>query len=190
MTNQVSLRDVKESDLPTFFDQQLDPEATRMAAFPSRDRDSFMAHWAKSMADKTTTLQTIMFDGRVVGNILCWEQSGERAVGYWIGSEYWGKGIASEALSQFLGLVEFRPLVAHVAKQNIASLRVLQKCGFTISNENKFPSANDDYGDEYMLTLETSEGMARSLLLQADGQAAAADGAEDKPRLSGNPLAG
>jgi len=99
MTNQVSLRDVKESDLPIFFDQQLDPEATRMAAFPSRDRDAFMAHWTKSMADETTTLQTIMFDGSVVGNIVCWEQSGQRSVGYWIGREYWGKGIASEALS-------------------------------------------------------------------------------------------
>ncbi len=160
MTNQVSLRNVKESDLPTFFVQQLDPEATRMTAFPSRDRDSFMAHWAKSMDDETTALQTIMFDGRVVGNIVCWEQSGEQAVGYWIGREYWGKGIASEALSQFPGHVEFRPLVAHVAKHNIASLRVLQKCGFTISGENKFPSANDDSDEEYILTLETSEGMA------------------------------
>ena len=160
MTKQVSLRDVKESDLPTFFDQQLDPEATRMAAFPSRDHDSFMAHWAKSMADEMTTLQTIMFDGRVVGNIVCWEQSGERAVGYWIGREYWGKGIASEALSQFLGQVEYRPLVAHVAKHNIASLRVLQKCGFAISRETSVPSANDDYSEEYILTLEASEGMA------------------------------
>jgi len=85
LTKQVSLRDVKESDLPTLFDQQLDPEATRMAAFPSRAHDSFMAHWAKSMADEMTTLRTIMVDGRVVGNIVCWEQSGERAVVYLIG---------------------------------------------------------------------------------------------------------
>ena len=158
MTNQVSLRDVKESDLPTFFDQQLDPEATRMAAFPSRDRDSFMAHWAKSMADEMTTLQTIMFDGRVVGNIVCWEQSGERAVGYWIGREYWGKGIASEALSQFLGQVEYRPLVAHVAKHNIASLRVLQKCGFTISGEDKFSGVDGEEAEGFILALGANDG--------------------------------
>jgi len=158
MTNQVSLRDVKESDLPIFFDQQLDPEATRMAAFPSRARDAFMAQWTKSMADETTTLQTIMFDGSVVGNIVCWEQSGQRSVGYWIGREYWGKGIASEALSQFLDHVKLRPLVAHVAKHNSASLRVLQKCGFTISSENKCPGVNDGSDEEYILTLDTSEG--------------------------------
>ena len=43
--NTVTLRDVTEADLPIFYEQQLDPEATQMAAFPSRDRDAFMAHW-------------------------------------------------------------------------------------------------------------------------------------------------
>ena len=84
MASEVFLRDVKESDLPIFFDQQLDPEATRMAAFPSGDREAFMAHWTKSMADKTATLQTIISDGSVAGNIVCWQQSDERLVGYWL----------------------------------------------------------------------------------------------------------
>jgi hypothetical protein len=33
----VVLRDVVDSDLPIFFEHQRDPEAGRMAAFPSRD---------------------------------------------------------------------------------------------------------------------------------------------------------
>jgi hypothetical protein len=48
MTNAVQLRDVIEADLPSFFEHQLDPDATRMAAFPSRDRERFMAHWGKN----------------------------------------------------------------------------------------------------------------------------------------------
>jgi hypothetical protein len=40
----VMLRGVTESDLPIFFEHQLDTEVAEMAAFPSRDRDSFMAH--------------------------------------------------------------------------------------------------------------------------------------------------
>ena len=44
----VSLRPVTQEDLPLFFEHQMDAEATRMAAFPSRDRDAFMAHWAES----------------------------------------------------------------------------------------------------------------------------------------------
>jgi RimJ/RimL family protein N-acetyltransferase len=139
MIDEPSLRDVVESDLPVFFEQQLDPEATRMAAFRARARDDFMAHWANILADKTCILKTIVFHGDVVGNIVSWEQSGEREVGYWLGKEYWGKGIASAALSQFLTLVRVRPLFAHVARHNVASIRVLQKCGFTISGDDKSP---------------------------------------------------
>ena len=81
MRAEVSLRDVQESDLPVFFEQQLDPEASRMAAFPSRGRDAFMAHWAKMMADETTTLKTVIFHGEAAGNIVSWEQSCEPNVG-------------------------------------------------------------------------------------------------------------
>jgi RimJ/RimL family protein N-acetyltransferase len=49
-------------------------------------------------------------------------------VGYWIGREYWGKGVATEALSQFLAHAEVRrPLHAAVAKHNVGSIRVLEK---------------------------------------------------------------
>ena len=66
---------------------------------------------------------------------MSFEKSGEREVGYWIGREYWGKGVATRAVSTFLGHVKTRPLYAHVAKDNIASIRVLEKCGFKISGE-------------------------------------------------------
>jgi hypothetical protein len=44
LTDSVLLRDVEEDDLPVFFEHQLDPEATRMAAFSARDRKAFLAH--------------------------------------------------------------------------------------------------------------------------------------------------
>ena len=129
------LRDVFESDLPFFYEQQLDPEATAMADFPSRDRESFMAHWAKIMLDKSVILKTILIDGEVAGNIVSWEQDGEQEVGYWIGREFWGRGIATRALAEFLDQVMIRPMVAHVAKHNVASRRVLEKCGFKMTGE-------------------------------------------------------
>jgi len=132
MTNNILIRDVIKSDLPILFEQQLDPDATAMAAFPSRDRDPFMAHWTKIMADESNILKTILFDGGVVGNIVAWENSGEWEVGYWIGKEFWGKGIATQALLLFLGFVKTRPLYAHVARHNIGSRRVLEKCGFKV----------------------------------------------------------
>ena len=134
----VFLRDVHESDLPLFYAHQLDPEATRMAAFPSRDWDAFTAHWAKIMTGTTGIVRTIIFDGTVAGNICCWQDSGEQLVGYWIGREHWGKGIATTALAKFLERFPDRPLVARVAKHNVASIRVLEKCGFTAVAEDEF----------------------------------------------------
>jgi RimJ/RimL family protein N-acetyltransferase len=133
----VRLRDVTEADLPIFFEQQLDPDAVRMAAFPSRDRDAFDAHWARILADDTVIKKTILLAGHVAGNVVSWEQPGERLVGYWIGKEYWGKGVATRALSEFLDYVKARPLFARVAKHNVASIRVLEKCGFMISGEER-----------------------------------------------------
>ncbi|HJR81548.1 MAG TPA: GNAT family N-acetyltransferase [Anaerolineales bacterium] len=156
MPNEIQLRDVTEADLPIFYQQQLDPEAAQMANFPSRNRDSFMAHWTRIMADESVQLRTILFHGEVAGNIVCFEQLGEREVGYWLGKEYWGKGIATKALEEFLKEIHIRPLYAHVAKHNIGSRRVLEKCGFTITAEDRFFS--EVFGknlDEYILTLDS-----------------------------------
>ena len=128
----IYLRPVTESDLPILFEHQREPEANEMAAFPARDRDAFMAHWTKILGDKTLVAMTVVVDECVAGNIGCWTQDGQRLVGYWIGKEHWGKGVATKMLSMFLRVVADRPLHAHVAKHNVASIRVLEKCGFAL----------------------------------------------------------
>ncbi|MGZ5353833.1 MAG: HAD-IA family hydrolase [Actinomycetota bacterium] len=128
----VGIRDVVASDLPVLFEHQAEPEANRMAAFPARDREVFMAHWAGIMSNPTGDAQAIVVDGRVVGNVVAWDAEGERDVGYWIGREHWGRGIATAALSAFVRLVRTRPLFAHVATGNVGSIRVLEKCGFEV----------------------------------------------------------
>jgi RimJ/RimL family protein N-acetyltransferase len=161
MKNGVILRDTTEDDLPIFFEQQLDPDANYMAAFTARDptdKDAFTAHWAKILGDHTKINKTILLNERVAGYVACFEQFGEREVCYWIGKEYWGRGIATKALSDFLGYVKVRPLYARVAKDNIASLRVLEKCGFTISGEDKgFSNARGEEVEEFILKLRANE---------------------------------
>jgi RimJ/RimL family protein N-acetyltransferase len=56
---------------------------------------------------------------------------GRRLVGYWIGQEFWGRGLATEALAELVDIVDARPLYAEVVTTNVASIRVLEKCGFT-----------------------------------------------------------
>jgi RimJ/RimL family protein N-acetyltransferase len=153
MKTEVSLRAVQEGDLPIFFEQQLDPDARKMAAFPGRDRDAFMAHWKKILSEGTGVVRTILCDGQVAGNIGSWEADGEWRVGYWLGKEFWGRGIASAALAQFVEHVKTRPLFARVAKGNFASIRVLQKCGFTICGGDQFTMPGGETDEEFILTL-------------------------------------
>jgi RimJ/RimL family protein N-acetyltransferase len=132
MADSVVLRDVTETDLPSFFAFQLDAESNRMAAFAARDRDSFMAHWGKVLGNPANINQTILYDGEIAGNIASFEQDGQREVSYWIGREFWGRGVATRALAAFVNKVTTRPLYGYAATHNLASRRVLEKCGFAL----------------------------------------------------------
>ena len=112
-----------------------------MAAFPPRDREAFMAHWHRILRDESLICRTVIADGRVAGQVGCFERSGVWEVGYWIGREHWGWGVATRALTEFVGLVPKRPLYGAVASHNVASIRVLEKCGFVVSDDSS--SATD-----------------------------------------------
>lgn len=154
MTDGVHLREVIETDLEVFFEHQREPEANRMANFPAREREAFMAHWAKILADETVVKRTIVFEGQAAGNVVSWVQSEQREVGYWIGKAFWGKGIASRALKLFLREEGRRPLYAHVAKHNLRSRRVLEKCGFKQWGEERWTNPAGEQVEEYILKLE------------------------------------
>jgi len=157
-SNTVTLRDVIPSDLDIFFAQQQDPEANHMAAFTSRDpfdRDAFDIHWTKIMSDDTIINKTILYNGQIAGNIAKFTMFNQPEIGYWIGKEFWGKGIATQALAAFLKIVTIRPLYAAAAKDNLGSLRVLQKCGFVITGyDTGFAGARQQEIEEALLELK------------------------------------
>jgi RimJ/RimL family protein N-acetyltransferase len=136
MPPELSLRAVISTDLPVFFEYQLDEEANFMAAFTAKDptdRDAFMAHWQRILADKPVIIQTLLADGEVAGSILSYEDEGKPEVSHWLGKRYWGQGIATWALKEFLAQQNpARPMYARVAKDNFASRQVLEKCGFRV----------------------------------------------------------
>jgi len=154
----IQLRNVIEDDLPIFFEQQIDPEANYMAAFTAKDpadREAFSTHWQKILADESITIQTILFAGNVAGYIAQFEQFGQPEVSYWLGKEYWGQGIATRAVALFLDHISIRPLYARVAKDNIGSIRVLEKCGFKFAGEDKgFANARGQETEEFILKLD------------------------------------
>ena len=145
-------------DLAIFFDYQLDAEANYMAAFTAKDpndRDAFDKHWQKIRSDETVVIKTIVADGEVVGHVASFVQFEQREVTYWIGKSYWGQGIATKALSEFLQVIKDRPLYARAAKDNAASLKVLEKCNFKITGEEiGYANARRKEIEEYVLRLE------------------------------------
>jgi RimJ/RimL family protein N-acetyltransferase len=124
------LRDVRERDLDALFEQQRDPEAVAMALVPAREREAFDAHWKSLLANDDVIVMAIEDEGRVAGNVLSWTLDGRRVVGYWLGREFWGRGLATKAVGEFVELLATRPLHAWVATGNGGSRRVLEKCGF------------------------------------------------------------
>ncbi len=152
MKPRVQLRDVVADDLPLFFEHQRDPIAVALVAFHSRDRAAFDQHWARLLANDACLKKTIVADGEVVGNIGSWAGEGKREIGYWIDRAFWGRGIATEALSAFLRLEQTRPLHAGVATHNAASIRVLQKCGFTLLGPEA-DASNDAEASHVLLKL-------------------------------------
>jgi RimJ/RimL family protein N-acetyltransferase len=131
--DEVTLRDVEADDVSVFYEFQNDPVASAMADFPIRSWDAHASHWARILDDDATVNRTVLVDGRVAGSIASFPEGSRREVGYWLGRDFWGRGIATRALALFLMVEERRPLYAFVARHNGASRRVLEKCGFMVT---------------------------------------------------------
>lgn len=153
----VSLREMREPDLAIFFRQQGDPVACHMAAFTAEDPadyDAFLAKWSGILQDERIIKRTILCDGRVAGSILRFDMIGEPEVSYWIGREFWGRGVATRALALFLEVVQERPLFGRSAKDNLGSIRVMEKNGFQIIGEGRgYANARGQETGEYILKL-------------------------------------
>ena len=128
----MTLRGVRDDDLEVLYENQADPRSAAMAGTAARDRDEFLAHRARVEADTEALQRVILLDGgEVAGDIGSWRsENGFREIGYRIGGQFWGRGIATAALTAFLAELDERPLYAHALKTNAASIRVLEKCGF------------------------------------------------------------
>lgn len=153
----VCLRPVQRADLDLLFEFERDGVARHMAAFTSRDGDdraAFDAHWARLLGDPTKLLRAVLADGELVGSASVYGTPHEREVTYWIARAHWGRGIATAALALLIEEEPVRPLRARAAKDNVASLRVLERCGFRVVGEDRgFAAARGLETLEFVLEL-------------------------------------
>jgi RimJ/RimL family protein N-acetyltransferase len=129
----IQLREVRQDDLDAFFEHQLDETANWMAAFVGKDpsdREAFDRRWQRNLADQASVQRTVEWNGTVAGYISSFVMEGDREVCYWIDKALWGKGVATAALNALLSEITERPLHARAVSDNLASIRVLEQCGF------------------------------------------------------------
>lgn len=90
-----------------------------------------------SIINPTDDSETIM--GCIGLTLNTAQQSAE--IGYWIGQEYWGKGIATKAMQRLtnwaLAHLNINYIQATAADDNPASIAVLKKCGFKLFGQGK-----------------------------------------------------
>jgi RimJ/RimL family protein N-acetyltransferase len=153
----IKLRPTEISDLDFLFQFQLDKEGGYLAAFMPKDptdKAAYISKYTKLLNDPTVNNQTIIIDNIIVGSIAKFVIEGDTEITYWIDRKFWGQGIATKALNNFLGIETIRPIFGRVAFDNFGSQKVLEKCGFVkIGMDTGFANARQAEIEEYIYKL-------------------------------------
>jgi RimJ/RimL family protein N-acetyltransferase len=153
----VQLRPVVKSDIAQFFEHHLElrplPAGASVADLEAR-KATFVDRWEQMLSDKNVMARTIIWKDAVAGYVARLIQRDKPSISCWLGRDYWGKGVATQAVQAFLDLIEKRPIYARVAYDNLAAMQVLRKIGFEIVEHDSFFSDAHGYEiDEIILAL-------------------------------------
>jgi [ribosomal protein S5]-alanine N-acetyltransferase len=155
--SEIILRKTEITDLEFFFIFQLDSEAIYLAAFTPKDptdKTAYLQKYSKLVNDPAINMQTIIVDNSIAGSISVFEMEGEAEITYWIDKRFWGKGIATKALTAILKTETRRPILGRVAFDNFGSQKVLEKCNFVkIGTDKGFANARQAEIEEFIYKL-------------------------------------
>jgi RimJ/RimL family protein N-acetyltransferase len=139
----VKLRPFTTEDLDAMIYHANNPKvaANLTDAFPSPyTKESGLLFLERVMKQDPAEVLAIEVDGEVVGNIGIHPQQDvnrlNAELGYFIGEDHWGKGIATEAIKLMVKYAfdhfDLQRIFARPFGTNIASQKVLQKTGFVL----------------------------------------------------------
>ena len=153
--NNIRLTKTETDDLDTFFQFQLDKEANYLAAFTSKnpnDKAAYIEKYKKFLTDTTINMRTIKANDEIVGSVAKFVMENDAEITYWIERKFWGRGIATTALKDFLKIEQIRPIYGRVAFDNYGSQKVLEKCRLVkIRQEKGFANARQTEIEEIYL---------------------------------------
>lgn len=155
--NRIVLRPTVINDLEALFTFQLDREANYLAAFTAldpTDKSAYISKYSKFLNDPSINNQTILVGNIIAGSIAKFVIEGDAEITYWIDRNFWGKGVAKNALKTFLTIEKARPLLGRVAFDNYGSQKVLEKCGFVrVGSDTGFANARQAEIEELIYKL-------------------------------------
>ena len=146
-TDRLVLRQPHEADLPEIARLLGDFEVVKnLSRVPYPYDMDAGRKWLKLAAEswqnpaQAQDLSAMMtLEGRVAGCISLKSLQLNPEIGYWLGRDYWGRGLMSEAagamVSWFFANTGHERLAGEAMTDNPASLRVLMKAGFRITGD-------------------------------------------------------
>jgi [ribosomal protein S5]-alanine N-acetyltransferase len=156
-SSDIILKQTEVADLEYFFQFQLNKEAGYLAAFMPKnwaDKTAYLEKYRKLLKNPTVAMRTVFIRGTVVGSVSKFEMDGKAEITYWIDRKFWGQGIATKAMKEFLAIETTRPIFGRVAFDNFGSQRVLEKCGFVkIGTDKGFANARQMEIEEFIYKL-------------------------------------
>ena len=147
-TERLLLRRAKMDDADDMHVIMSNPLAMRYWSTPPHADLDETARWIASMVEvdpESSDDFIVSLNGKLIGKLGAWKLP---EVGFLIDPAHWGKGLAKEAMTAFidrrrgLGSTELK---ADVDPRNLASLKLLERCGF---EETHRASGTWQVGDE------------------------------------------
>lgn len=150
-TDRLILRDLKEEDLPVLIEYFTDPKARRNI-LSTQSNEAFVKWYleAASLLSRQEPRRfyalavTLKSTGEVIGSCDLWgadSDSVQAKIGWHIGSNYSGKGYATEAAGQLLSVGfeanDMMSIYADCFAHNKAAIRVMEKIEMTRHRSNR-----------------------------------------------------
>ncbi len=139
-THRLSFRHWQPSDHQRLFALACDPKVGPACGWlPHKDEEESLATIRNILCGDECYALVLKETDEIVGCVDCFvNDCGNHEIGYWLGSEYWGRGLMPEAVKEMLRHcfedLGYQEVWCGHFEQNYKSRRVIEKCGFVHSH--------------------------------------------------------
>ena len=168
-SERITLRHWQEKDAEALYRYASDSEVALRAGWAPHQSEAESLEIIRTVFNNPTTWAIVWNEtGEVIGamgygpscDCSLPARDGEPTVGYWVGKPFWGKGICTEALVMMISHIrkttEIPSLISGHFTDNLASGRVMEKCGFIPTGETAFDKSLYQGSDKPIRVLRLS----------------------------------